>query len=92
MKKRAAERIIMEVPVKIGDAIATTRDISRVGIYFKTNGEFKLGGEIHFSIQLDHVLPNKSIKLDCEGRVVRLEDLGDLKGVAAKIDHYNYLH
>ena len=88
MNRRNAERITMEAPLKMGNGIATTRDISNGGIYFVSSEEFRLGGDIRFSLELEHVLPDKPLRLNCQGQVVRIEEIGCQIGVAAKINQY----
>lgn len=92
MEQRNTDRIIMEVPIKVGAGHGTTRNISGDGIYFVLNEEPKLGGEIRFSIELEYVLPHRPLRLSCVGQVLRVEDLGSEKGVAAKINKYCYKH
>lgn len=92
MEQRNTDRIIMEAPIKVGDKHGTTRNISGDGIYFVISEEPKLGGEIRFSIELEHVLSHKPLLLSCQGQVLRVEDLDGEKGVAAKIDKYCYQH
>lgn len=91
-EKRASQRIQVEVPVYIGQEQAVTRDVSWAGIYFMTDQSFAKGGELSFSMDLTYALPGKPIKLDCQGEVLRVEQLGDRFGVAAKINNFQYLH
>jgi hypothetical protein len=92
MNRRKSERIILEVPISVGDTIGTTRDISSNCIYFTSEASFQVGGVIRFSLSLDRVLPDRSLRIKCQGHVVRVEDLGEQNGVAATIDRYSYLH
>lgn len=91
-EKRASQRIEVEVPVYIGKEKAVTRDISWAGIYFLTSQSFSEGGDLNFCLDLSYALPGKPIKLDCHGEVLRIEQLGDKYGIAAKINHFQYLH
>lgn len=91
-EKRASQRIQVEVPVYIGQEKAVTRDVSWAGIYFMTDQFFPEGGDLNFSMDLTYALPGKPIKLDCQGEVIRVEQLGDRFGVAAKINNFQYLH
>ena len=91
-EKRASQRIQIEVPVYIGSEKATTRDVSWAGIYFLTDQSFAEGGDLNFALDLSYALPGKPIKLDCQGKVIRIERHGDKFGIAAKIDNFQYLH
>ncbi len=91
-EKRASQRIQTEVPVYIGQTKGMTRDVSWTGIYFLTDQFFDHGGSFSFSLDLNYALPGKPIKLDCQGEVIRIEQLGDKFGIAAKINDFQYLH
>lgn len=91
-EKRASQRIQVEVPIYIGHERAVTRDVSWAGIYFLTDQSFVEGEDLNFSLDLAYALPGKTIKLDCQGEVVRIEQLGEKIGVAAKINDFQYLH
>lgn len=92
MNRRTTERILMEVPITVGEELGTTRDISGGGVYFLTDGVFAKGEQIRFSITLERAIPNKPLKLNCQGKIVRIENMGNQLGIAAKIDQYCYLH
>lgn len=94
MERRKTKRIPMEVPVSVGEMSGMSRDISSNGIYiyFTSEGAFQVGGDIVFSLTLEHALPNEPVQLNCQGHVVRIEDLGERKGIAAQIDRHCYLH
>ena len=91
-EKRASQRIQVEVPLYIGQEKAVTRDVSWAGIFFLTDQAFVQGGSLNFSLDLSYALPGKPIKLDCRGEVIRIEQLGDKFGIAAKINDFQYLH
>lgn len=91
-EKRASRRIQLEVPVHMGEPIGTTRDISGNGIYFVTARSIALNEQISFSVELDYIIPDKPLNLNCQGRVVRVEIIGDQLGVAAQIDRFSCRH
>ncbi len=91
-EKRASQRIHVEVPIYIGHEKAVTRDVSWTGIYFLTDQSFFEGTDLNFSLDLSYALPGKTIKLDCQGEVIRIEQLGEKFGIAAKINNFQYLH
>jgi hypothetical protein len=91
-EKRDSQRIQIEVPVYIGNEEAVTRDISRSGVYFLTVQSFASGVALNFSLDLTNALPGKPIKLDCQGEVIRIEQHGEMFGIAAKIKDFQFLH
>ena len=91
-EKRASQRIQVEASVYIGQEKAVTRDISWAGIYFLTDQSFAEGVPFNFSLVLAYALPDKPIKLGCEGEVIRVEQHGEKFGIAAKINSFQYLH
>ncbi len=84
--KRREERVLIEAPVKLSQGTGQTRNMSSSGIYFVTDQHSAPGSRIDFSVQLDYVCPGKSIILDCQGLVVRVEVLGEQLGIAAQIE------
>ena len=91
-EQRAVQRISLEVPIMVGDTSGTTRNISGNGIYFVTEEPFSADENIQFSLALDYVVPGKLLQFACQGRVVRVESLGEQYGIAARIDRYCCLH
>jgi hypothetical protein len=91
-EKRASQRIWLEVPVYIKGEKAVTRNVSWAGIYFLTVQPFEEGGALNFSLDLAYTLPGKPIKLDCQGEVIRVEQLKRKYGIAAKINNFQYIH
>jgi hypothetical protein len=89
-EKRASQRIQVEVPVYIGQVKAVTRDVSWSGIFFLTDQAFVQGGSLNFSLDLSYA--GRPIKLDCQGEVIRIEQLGEKFGIAAKINDFQYIH
>lgn len=91
-EKRTSQRIQVEVPVYIGQRKAVTRDVSWAGIYFLADQPYEEGGDLTFALDLTYALPGKPIKLDCRGKVVRVERQGDRFGIAARINNFQYMH
>ena len=91
-ERRETKRHQIEVPVHFGSGTGTSRDISFTGIYFTTKEVLEAGESLKLNFELDYAIPGISLQLDCKGRVVRVEKLGNIFGVAAKIDEVTYLH
>jgi hypothetical protein len=83
--RRKSRRYSMDVPVRLGDQEGQTRDVSTRGLYFTAPVELTLGAPIEMDLSLPSARPGPlSIRL--RARIVRLDDLGDNKGLAAEIE------
>ena len=83
--------MLLEVPVSIGQEETVTSNFSRASIYFFTDQSFVVGGDLNLSLDLAHALPGKTITLVCQGEVVRLEQHDGKRGIAAKINYFQYI-
>jgi len=100
-EKRAARRFALRVPVTVEHGSDTTqseiaemRDVSARGICFYLGSEIAQGSPIGFTLTLPpEITLTESIRVQCKGRVVRVEDSrpsGKL-AVAAIIEQYEFL-
>ena len=100
-EKRAARRFALHVPVSVSpeDAdnhaeVAQIRDVSARGICFFLDSAVSPGAPIGFTLTLPpEITLTESIRVQCKGRVVRVEDRssdGKL-AVAAVIEQYEFL-
>jgi hypothetical protein len=101
-EKRGARRFALRVPVSISrntDSNVSTesaqlRDVSARGICFYLESAIEQGSPIAFTLTLPpEITLTESIRVQCKGRVVRVED-GEPEGkvtVAAVIDAYEFL-
>jgi hypothetical protein len=92
IERRETKRHQIEVPVHYGRGTGISRDISFSGIYFFTKELLEAGEPLKLAFELEYAIPGKSLQLDCQGHVLRVEQLGDHFGIAAKIDEVTYLH
>jgi hypothetical protein len=99
-EKRAARRFALHVPVTISrdsngsSEAAQIRDVSARGICFYLDSAVVKGSPIGFTLTLPpEITLTESIRVECKGRVVRVEDgTGDGKvSVAAVIEEYEFL-
>jgi hypothetical protein len=98
-EKRAARRFPLRVPVTVNrDTIAKEtaqlRDVSARGICFYLDSAIAQGTPIGFTLTLPpEITLTESIRVQCKGRVVRVDDVRpDGKvGVAAVIEEYEFL-
>src|SRR5215469_5464323 len=101
-EKRGARRFALHVPVSVSrntaDSNVSTesaqlRDVSSRGIRFYLDSAIEQGASIAFTLTLPpEITLTESIRVQCKGRVVRVEEAApDGKvGVAAVIDAYDF--
>jgi len=97
-EKRGARRFPLRVPVTVDHENATQpaqlRDVSARGICFYLESAIVQGSPIGFTLTLPpEITLTESIRVQCKGRVVRVEEGGaDGKlAVAAVIEEYEFL-
>ena len=100
-EKRAARRFALRVPVTVDRGtngskaeMAEIRDVSARGICFHVDSAMEQGAPIGFTLTLPpEITLTESIRVQCKGRVVRVEDdTADGKMVvAAVIEEYEFL-
>jgi len=81
--KRRDERVATELPVDLGSAKGTTRDVSASGIFFETEAWYEVGDEVDFVVSFD--TPGGKMILKAHGNIVRIERSDARVGVAVKI-------
>jgi hypothetical protein len=100
-EKRAARRFALRIPVSVARADNSTysesaqiRDVSARGICLYLDSPIERGSPIGFTLTLPpEITLTESIRVQCKGRVVRIED-GSTDGkmaVAAVIEEYEFL-
>ena len=78
------ERINARMPVHVNGVEGLTKNISATGVFFEIPKDHQVGDSIKFEIQL--TTPSGDLRLNCDGQIVRVEDLdGGQSGVAVKI-------
>jgi hypothetical protein len=69
-----------------------TRDVGFRGLYFTTSGQYELGSPIEFILTLPKEITQAGdVNIRCRGRVVRTEPGDGNRGVAARIERYEFL-
>ncbi len=69
-----------------------TRDVSFRGLYFLIEGTFEPGNEIEFILTLPkEITLAGDVHIRCFGHVVRVEPHNGRRGVAARIERYEFL-
>jgi hypothetical protein len=100
-EKRAARRFALRIPVSVArgenanyNESAQIRDVSARGICFYLDSPVEQGSPIGFTLTLPpEITLTESIRVQCKGRVVRIENgaVGGKIAVAAVIEEYEFL-
>jgi hypothetical protein len=72
----------------------TSRKLSAKGVYFTLTPDVRLASEVEFFMTLPpQMCQGRNVRVHCQGRVVRREDLeGEGRiGIAAAIDEYEFI-
>jgi len=85
---RVAPRFKADMPVLAQGGQGVARDLSSSGVFFETDGSFTSGQPIEFSIVLEHLYPDRPVRLNCKGSIVRVEQKEGKVGVATTIESY----
>jgi len=92
-------RFSMQLPVQVDaqrageEVIAVTKDVSARGVYIYMDSEIAPESAIEFTLTLPpEITMTQSIRVRCKGKVVRVDrDVPGKVGIAAMIDHYQFL-
>ena len=99
--KRAARRFALRIPVSVArdedtkySESAEIRDVSARGVCLYLDAPIEQGSPIGFTLTLPpEITLTESIRVQCKGRVVRIEDSAaeGKMAVAAVIEEYEFL-
>ncbi len=99
-ERRASRRFTMALPLTVrfpgqGGIVEQkghTRDVSFRGLYFLMDAKFDAGSNIEFVLTLPkEITMAGDVHIRCFGRVIRVEPHDDRRGIAARIDRYEFL-
>jgi len=99
-ERRASRRFIMALPLTVrsngpdGTLVqqGQTRDVSFRGLYFVTSGTFHTGTPIEFVLTLPkEITLAGDVNIRCYGQVVRVELSAEMRGIAARIERYEFV-
>jgi hypothetical protein len=100
-EKRAARRFALRIPVAVArdensnhNESAQIRDVSARGVSFYLDSPIAQGSPIGFTLTLPpEITLTESIRVQCKGRIVRVEDAANdgKMAVAAVIEEYEFL-
>lgn len=100
VERRASRRFAMALPLTVrasgpDGAIehqAETRDVSFRGLYFLVDAKFEPANDIEFVLTLPkEITLAGDVLIRCFGQVLRVEPQNGRKGVAARIQRYEFL-
>ena len=99
-ERRTSRRFIMALPLTLrshnssgpAEKRGETRDVSFRGLYFWTDEDLKTGFPIEFVLTLPkEITMTGDVHIHCFGRVIRVETHRRTRGVAARIERYEFL-
>lgn len=100
IERRASRRFTMNLPLLVRTAgpngaveqRGQTRDVSFRGLYFMIEARVEPGNEIEFILTLPKEITQAGdVHIRCFGQVVRVEEQNGSRGVAARIERYEFL-
>ena len=100
IERRASRRFTMALPLTVFSSgpngtverRGQTRDVSFRGLYFIIDASFETGSEIEFILTLPKEITQASdVYIRCFGQIVRVEEHNGRRGVAARIERYEFL-
>jgi PilZ domain len=100
VERRAARRFSMMLPLRVRFAAddgvtekdGETRDVSFRGLYFLIEASLETGSSIEFVLTLpQQITLAGDVHIRCYARVLRVEQHNGQRGVAARIERYEFL-
>jgi hypothetical protein len=88
--RRQAARFRIAIPVELEGGMGTTRDVSLSGVFFETEQSFAPGEQISLALVLERVSLGRPVRLQCDGRVVRVTPVDRRIGVAVAFSSYKF--
>lgn len=82
-EQRAAQRFPVHCPVEYAHGHGYSRDISTSGLYFLTDGLFRLRETVHLTVR-----PAHAPSIRCTGQVVRVDRAEPGYGVAVRFNDW----
>jgi hypothetical protein len=100
IERRASRRFTMTLPVKVRangpeggiERQGQTRDVSFRGLYFLIDADFEPGRSIEFILTLPREITMAGdVYIRCFAQIIRVEPHNSRRGIAARIDRYEFL-
>ncbi len=99
IEMRSSQRYAIALPVEAvgpyheGSLQAVSDNISGTGIYFRAEQPLRQGDAVSFHLKFGETPAGtfpSSVRVQCRGRVLRVEKKGATFGMAVTIDHYQF--
>jgi len=99
IERRASRRFTMTLPLTVrssgtdsSERLGQTRDVSFRGLYFLIDAELEPGSSIEFILTLPREITMAGdVHIRCFAEIIRVEPHNSHRGVAARIDRYEFL-
>ena len=100
IERRTSRRFTMTLPLTVREKRpdgeverrGKTRDVSFRGLFFLTDVDFQIGSSIECILTLPREITMAGdVHIRCFAEVVRVEPYEDQRGIAARIDRYEFL-
>ncbi len=88
-EQRANARVNTPLTIDMENGQGVVRDLSASGIYFITDVPLKAGQALKFTLAFREAGAS-GLSATCQARIVRVEKQGNLRGVAASINHITF--
>ena len=98
--RRTARRFTMALPLlvrythngNVEEKVAQTRDVSFRGVFFLTDAPPEEGSAVELILTLpQQITLAGDVRIRCFANVVRVEQHQEIRGVAARIDRYEFM-
>ena len=89
MAGRKDERFAADLTVRFEGGEGAVRNVSASGIYFVTDAALEEGQPVMFSLDYRD-FPSGPVSVNCVARIVRVEEQGARKGIAAAISSFEF--
>jgi hypothetical protein len=98
-EKRSTRRFALDLPITIKfpdnarqDANGRTRDVSSRGVFMYLDAELGEGATVDFVLTLPtEVTLADPLRVQCSGRVLRVENKAKERGIAVAIEKYDFI-
>jgi hypothetical protein len=97
-ERRVSRRFTMTLPLAVkvqgesGAQQGETRDVSFRGLYFMIDSALEPGAPIEFVLTLPkEITMAGDVHIRCFGQIIRVDDQDGRRGVAARIERYEFL-
>jgi hypothetical protein len=84
--RRGARRYPLDLRVHVGESEARTQDLSAKGLYLVAEEGMEVGSLVEMELALPDASPDGPLQLRLRARIIRVDDLGERRGLAAEIE------